>query len=73
MTGKVRSIRVLAQSVIVGFPDGSQAEVPLDQLTWEGVPRAVDVGGPEMAPQFTWGPRLDPGDVEPAGRLTRPR
>ena len=36
MTGKVRSIRVLAQSVIVGFPDGSQAEVPLDQLTWEG-------------------------------------
>jgi cell fate regulator YaaT (PSP1 superfamily) len=36
MTGKVRSIRVLAQSVIVGFPDGSEAEVPLDQLTWEG-------------------------------------
>jgi cell fate regulator YaaT (PSP1 superfamily) len=36
MTGKVRSIRVLAQSVIVGFPDGSQAEVPLDQVTWEG-------------------------------------
>jgi cell fate regulator YaaT (PSP1 superfamily) len=36
MTGKVRSIRVLAQSVVVGFPDGSQAEVPLDQLTWEG-------------------------------------
>jgi cell fate regulator YaaT (PSP1 superfamily) len=38
MTGKVRSIRVLAQSVIVGFPDGTQAEVPLDQLTWEGRP-----------------------------------
>jgi cell fate regulator YaaT (PSP1 superfamily) len=36
MTGKVKSIRVLAQSVIVGFPDGTQAEVPLDQLTWEG-------------------------------------
>jgi cell fate regulator YaaT (PSP1 superfamily) len=36
MTGKVRSIRVLAQSVVVAFPDGSQAEVPLDQLTWEG-------------------------------------
>src|SRR2546428_34426 len=36
MTGKVRSIRVLAQSVIVGFPDGSEAEVPLEQLTWEG-------------------------------------
>jgi len=38
MTGKVRSIRVLAQSVLVGFPDGSEAEVPLDQLTWEGRP-----------------------------------
>ena len=36
MTGKVRSIRVLAQSVIVGFPDGTEAEVPLDQVTWEG-------------------------------------
>ena len=38
MTGKVRSIRVLAQSVVVGFPDGSEAEVPLDQVTWEGRP-----------------------------------
>jgi cell fate regulator YaaT (PSP1 superfamily) len=36
MTGKVRSIRVLKQSVVVGFPDGTQAEVPLDQVTWEG-------------------------------------
>jgi len=45
MTGKVRSLRVLKQSVIVGFPDGTEAEVPLDQLTWEG--RAhVEVVGP---------------------------
>ena len=36
MTGKVRSLRVLKQSVVVGFPDGTEAEVPLDQLTWEG-------------------------------------
>ncbi|MGH7355751.1 MAG: PSP1 domain-containing protein [Candidatus Rokuibacteriota bacterium] len=36
MTGKVRSLRVLAQSVIVGFPDGTEAEVPLEQVTWEG-------------------------------------
>ena len=36
MTGKVKSIRLLKQSVIVGFPDGTEAEVPLDQLTWEG-------------------------------------
>jgi cell fate regulator YaaT (PSP1 superfamily) len=36
MTGKVRSLRVLKESVVVGFPDGSEAEVPLDQLTWEG-------------------------------------
>jgi cell fate regulator YaaT (PSP1 superfamily) len=38
MTGKVRSLRVLKQSVVVGFPDGTQAEVPLAQLTWEGRP-----------------------------------
>jgi cell fate regulator YaaT (PSP1 superfamily) len=38
MTGKVRSIRVLAQSVVVAFPDGSEAEVPLEQVTWEGRP-----------------------------------
>ena len=36
MTGKVRSIRILKQSVVVGFPDGTEAEVPLSQLTWEG-------------------------------------
>jgi cell fate regulator YaaT (PSP1 superfamily) len=36
MTGKVRSIRVLKQSVVVMFPDGTQAEVPLSELTWEG-------------------------------------
>jgi len=36
MSGKVRSIRVLKQSVVVGFPDGTEAEVPLDQVTWEG-------------------------------------
>jgi cell fate regulator YaaT (PSP1 superfamily) len=38
MTGKVKAIRVLAQSVIVRFPDNTEAEVPLDQLTWEGRP-----------------------------------
>ena len=36
MTGKVRSIRVLKQSVVVGFPDGTEAEVPLSAVTWEG-------------------------------------
>jgi len=36
MTGKVRSLRVLKQSVVVGFPDGTEAEVPLELLTWEG-------------------------------------
>jgi cell fate regulator YaaT (PSP1 superfamily) len=36
MTGKVRSLRVLKDVVVVGFPDGTEAEVPLDQLTWEG-------------------------------------
>jgi cell fate regulator YaaT (PSP1 superfamily) len=36
MSGKIRSIRVLKQSVVVSFPDGTEAEVPLDQVTWEG-------------------------------------
>jgi cell fate regulator YaaT (PSP1 superfamily) len=36
MTGKVRALRVLKQSVIVRFQDGTEADVPLDQLTWEG-------------------------------------
>jgi cell fate regulator YaaT (PSP1 superfamily) len=47
MTGKVRSLRVLKQSVIVGFPDGTEAEVPLSQLTWEG----RDHVKPEPPPQ----------------------
>jgi cell fate regulator YaaT (PSP1 superfamily) len=38
MSGKVKSLRVLKESVVVGFPDGTEAEVPLDQLTWEGRP-----------------------------------
>ena len=41
MTGKVRSLRVLKQSVVVGFPDGTEAEVPLSELTWEGKRRKV--------------------------------
>ncbi len=45
MTGKVRSLRVLKQSVIVGFPDGTEAEVPLDQLTWEGRDHIKRPGG----------------------------
>jgi cell fate regulator YaaT (PSP1 superfamily) len=36
MTGKVRALRVLKQSVVVRFQDGTEAEVPIDQLTWEG-------------------------------------
>jgi cell fate regulator YaaT (PSP1 superfamily) len=38
MTGKVRSLRVLKQTVVVGFQDGTEAEVPLEALTWEGRP-----------------------------------
>jgi cell fate regulator YaaT (PSP1 superfamily) len=36
MTGKVRALRVLKQTVVVRFQDGTEAEVPLEQLTWEG-------------------------------------
>jgi cell fate regulator YaaT (PSP1 superfamily) len=38
MTGKVRSLRVLKQTVVVGFQDGTEAEVPLSALTWENRP-----------------------------------
>jgi cell fate regulator YaaT (PSP1 superfamily) len=54
MTGKVRSLRVLKQSVVVGFPDGTEAEVPLSQLTWEGrdhVKPAAPEGGPPESGQ----------------------
>src|SRR5215475_6136940 len=36
MTGRVKSLRVLKQAVLVGFQDGTEAEVPLEQVTWEG-------------------------------------
>jgi cell fate regulator YaaT (PSP1 superfamily) len=38
MSGKIKALRVLKESLIVGFPDGTEAEVPLDQVTWEGRP-----------------------------------
>src|SRR5499433_1295053 len=38
MTGRVKSLRVLKQAVVVGFQDGTEAEVPLTALTWEGRP-----------------------------------
>ena len=38
MTGWVKSIRVLKETVVVGFADGTEAELPLEQLTWEGRP-----------------------------------
>ena len=38
MEGKVKSLRLLKESVVVSFHDGTEAEVPLDQLTWEGRP-----------------------------------
>jgi cell fate regulator YaaT (PSP1 superfamily) len=49
MSGKVRSLRVLKQSVVVGFPDGTEAEVPLDQLTWEGRPH-IQTAEPAAVP-----------------------
>jgi cell fate regulator YaaT (PSP1 superfamily) len=46
MTGKVRSLRVLKQTVVVGFPDGTEAEVPLAELTWEGRDHVTRQGSP---------------------------
>jgi cell fate regulator YaaT (PSP1 superfamily) len=51
MTGKIKSLRVLKQSVLVGFPDGTEAEVPLDQLTWEGRSHVqAQLASPESTP-----------------------
>jgi len=38
MQGRVKGIRVLKEVVLVAFADGTEAEVPLAQLTWEGRP-----------------------------------
>lgn len=38
LQGKVRALKVLKESVLVGFEDGTEAEVPVSQLTWEGRP-----------------------------------
>ena len=38
MQGKVKSLRVLTQSVVVGFQDGTEAEVAIEQVTWQGRP-----------------------------------
>ena len=43
MTGKVKAIRVLKQAVVVGFQDGTEAEVPIEQVTWEGRPHVKPV------------------------------
>ena len=36
MEGRVRGVKVLKETVLVGFADGTEAEIPLAQLTWEG-------------------------------------
>lgn len=38
MEGRVRAVQVLKETVLVAFADGTSAEVPLAQLTWEGRP-----------------------------------
>ncbi|MFQ5827955.1 MAG: stage 0 sporulation family protein [Candidatus Methylomirabilia bacterium] len=38
MQGTVKAIRVLKRTVLVAFRDATEAEVPLEQLTWEGRP-----------------------------------
>jgi cell fate regulator YaaT (PSP1 superfamily) len=41
MAGRVKAVKVLKESVVVGFADGTEAEVPLAQLTWEGRPHVT--------------------------------
>ena len=38
MQGRVKSVKVLAETVLVGFADGTEAEVPLAEVSWEGRP-----------------------------------
>ncbi|MGH7267478.1 MAG: PSP1 domain-containing protein [Candidatus Rokuibacteriota bacterium] len=38
MAGRVKAVKVLKEVLVVGFADGTEAEVPLAQLTWEGRP-----------------------------------
>ncbi len=38
MQGKVKTLRVLKQTVLVTLSDGTEAELPLEQITWEGRP-----------------------------------
>jgi cell fate regulator YaaT (PSP1 superfamily) len=71
MTGKIRSLRVLKQAVVVGFPDGTEAEVPLDQLTWEGRPHVeAQLQAPPSAPE-TGAPAASREAGRPQGRPGR--
>jgi cell fate regulator YaaT (PSP1 superfamily) len=45
LSGKVAEVRVLRQTVVVAFTDGTEAEVPLEQVTWEGRPHLAPGGG----------------------------
>jgi cell fate regulator YaaT (PSP1 superfamily) len=45
LSGKVTGVRVLRQTVVVAFSDGTEAEVPLEQVTWEGRPHLAPGGG----------------------------
>ena len=38
MAGRVKAVKVLKETVVVGFADGTEAEVPLADLSWEGRP-----------------------------------
>jgi len=38
MQGRVKSLQILEEKVVVGFPDGTEAEVPIGLVTWEGRP-----------------------------------
>lgn len=46
LSGRVKSVRLLAEVVLVGFADGTEAEVPLAQLTWEGRPHVTPPAAP---------------------------
>lgn len=51
LEGRVRAVRVLKETVVVGFADGTEAEVPLAEVTWQGRPHVQPLPPPEDPPR----------------------
>lgn len=70
MAGRVRALRVLKQVVVVAFEDGTEAEVPIDQVTWEGRAHVPVPAQPPASSRPDRRPATRPRPPRPPG--TRP-